>query len=108
MAFACAFDHRAADVDTDTTGRLERREELPCPTADLEHRLSRRDVEAVHVLDEPVVSLVPAAPAIGVLGEPVEEVGELLVGWLDAHGDSGRRTIRATPYAAPGPQSRPS
>ena len=80
MAFARPFDHRAAHVDADAAGRLERGYELTRSAADLQHRPTRRDVEAVHVLDQAVVRAVAPPPAVGVLGEPVEELGELAVG----------------------------
>lgn len=79
MAAARELDHAGADVDADAAGRLQRRQQVARPAADLEHARARRDVEAADGLHEPVVGAVACPPARLRGREAVEEARERVV-----------------------------
>jgi hypothetical protein len=80
VRLARALDHPARHVDPDADGRLQRREHVAGPRADLEHPGALGHVEAHQLGDQPVVGAVAALPARLLVREPVEERRQLCVG----------------------------
>src|SRR5438105_3135625 len=52
------LDHSGADVDPDAGRRINGREQISASAADLEYPVTRRNLEAVDILDQTVVRLV--------------------------------------------------
>ena len=77
MPVCRSLDHRAADVDADAPGRLDRRQQVARAAAELEHRGIPGDEEARKRLDETVIRAGAPAPALLLRRDRVEECLDL-------------------------------
>ena len=73
MPLCRSLDHRTADVDTDTPGRLDRRQQVARAAAELEHGGIPRDEKARNRFDEAVIRAGALAPALLLRRGRIEE-----------------------------------